>query len=141
MGYSNVLEVFSKGKITATTTSFPSSGPPKITVTGEGQANTKALAERKTICCLSYARTLLSFEAQISKTSQQPQQNAYLKVPTRSIRCLAECIGLPEIKSGVSVTLDSLGKRLNGDYFVERAVHSFDGVFGFRTKFEALSIG
>jgi phage protein D len=43
-------------------------------------------------------------------------------------------IGLPSLRAGTVVTLDGLGKRFNGEYFVTRSTHSIGGG-GYRTSF------
>ncbi|HEX7242068.1 MAG TPA: hypothetical protein VF263_17420 [Longimicrobiaceae bacterium] len=44
-------------------------------------------------------------------------------------------IGLPRLRSGTVVTLDGLGTRFNGQYYVTRSTHSIGGG-GYRTTFD-----
>jgi phage protein D len=51
------------------------------------------------------------------------------------IRGSGATLGLPKLRSGMVVTLDGVGPRFNGDYYVTRATHSIGGG-GYRTHFE-----
>jgi len=46
-----------------------------------------------------------------------------------------EVVGLPELRAGVFVKLDGIGKNLNEAYYVSRATHIFDGS-GYITQFQ-----
>lgn len=45
-----------------------------------------------------------------------------------------ECIGLPQIRTGVWINLDKMGKRFSGKYYVTETTHTIDGN-GYRTRF------
>jgi len=46
-----------------------------------------------------------------------------------------ECVGIPNIKSGVCIKLEKMGKRFSGKYYVTAATHKI-GENGYRTTFE-----
>lgn len=46
-----------------------------------------------------------------------------------------ECVGIPDIRPGVCIKLDKMGKRFSGKYFVVGATHRIGGN-GYRTTFE-----
>jgi hypothetical protein len=63
----------------------------------------------------------------LDKTSARNLASAILN--ERALRLVsgeAECIGIPEIRSGRYVKLEGLGKRLNQIYYINRATHIFD---------------
>ncbi len=45
-----------------------------------------------------------------------------------------ECIGIPQIKPGVTIKLDKLGERFSGKYYVKGTVHTISSN-GYRTRF------
>jgi len=45
-----------------------------------------------------------------------------------------QCVGRTEIRPGICIKLDKLGKRFSGKYYVTAAVHTFDNN-GYRTRF------
>lgn len=45
-----------------------------------------------------------------------------------------ECIGLPQIRTGVTVRLEKVGRRFSGKYYVKATSHSI-GESGYRTRF------
>ncbi len=50
-----------------------------------------------------------------------------------------EADGTPEIRAGEVITLEELGSRLSGDYYVTNATHRM-GASGYRTTFEAQEV-
>jgi len=48
----------------------------------------------------------------------------------------AETIGMPEIRPGVNIKLENLGKWFSGKYYVEEATHTIDGNSGYKTRFK-----
>lgn len=52
------------------------------------------------------------------------------------VRGSGATLGLPWLRAGIVVTLDGLGPRFSGDYYVTRSTHSI-GSGGYRTTFEA----
>lgn len=140
MGYGVTLETVMAGEVVAVKTIFSSAHGPEIEVSGEGK--TAETAASSLIYSLVYSKTLLNFTA--TATSENPSAKAAtisrtpaIKTQTGSLRCTAECIGLPDVKPGAALALSGLGSRFNMNYLVEKAVHSWDGNFGFRTRFEA----
>lgn len=51
------------------------------------------------------------------------------------VQAEGECIGLPELTAGRYITISGMDDSVNGDYFVTRAIHSFDAG-GYTTRFE-----
>ena len=49
-----------------------------------------------------------------------------------------ESIGLPQIRTGVSVVLDKMGERFSGKYYVTETTHTINSS-GYRTKFSVKS--
>jgi len=49
-----------------------------------------------------------------------------------------ECIGLPQIRTGVSVILDKVGERFSGKYYVTETSHTVSNS-GYRTSFTVKS--
>lgn len=45
-----------------------------------------------------------------------------------------ECIGLPQIRTGVTISLEKMGKRFSGKYYVKGTTHTI-GDSGYRTRF------
>lgn len=45
-----------------------------------------------------------------------------------------ECIGLPQIRTGVTISLEKMGKRFSGKYYVKGTTHTI-GESGYRTRF------
>jgi phage protein D len=52
----------------------------------------------------------------------------------RFIGGTTECIGIPQIRPGVNVKLDRMGKRFSGKYYVNSATHTIDDN-GYKTSF------
>jgi uncharacterized protein len=52
------------------------------------------------------------------------------------IEASGETVGLTEVRPGICVTLDSLGKWFSGKYYVSKVTHSI-GEGGYRSRFEA----
>ncbi|MDQ1253208.1 MAG: hypothetical protein QG646_2358 [Euryarchaeota archaeon] len=48
------------------------------------------------------------------------------------------CIGLPQIRTGVSIVLDKMGERFNGKYYVKGTTHTIDDS-GYKTQFSVIS--
>jgi phage protein D len=73
-------------------------------------------------------------------TSRQEANQLALSLLTerayRFITASGEIIGRPEMRPGHSVTLDGLGRRFNGTYYLTKVEHTLNGS-GYRTKFEA----
>jgi phage protein D len=53
---------------------------------------------------------------------------------------VGECVGLPDIKTGATIAIAGLSSQFNQRYHVEKALHTFDGIQGFRTQFEAKTL-
>lgn len=143
MGYGTVLEQVMAGEVTAVKSIFQSSRGPQIEISGEGKnINSKTQFSGSPLFSLTYGNTLLSFTAiasagkQAAKTATTPKL-PIAKTPQNILSCTAECIGIPDIKVNAVITLTGLGAKFNQNYLVEKAVHSWDNFFGFRTKFEA----
>ncbi|HXG31343.1 MAG TPA: hypothetical protein VNK81_06825 [Thermodesulfobacteriota bacterium] len=47
-----------------------------------------------------------------------------------------ECIGIPQIRPGVSIRLERMGKKFSGKYYVKETTHTIDSS-GYRTRFKA----
>jgi phage protein D len=47
-----------------------------------------------------------------------------------------ECIGMPEMRTGINVELKKIGKRFSGKYYVTGTTHTIDSS-GYRTRFSA----
>ncbi len=45
-----------------------------------------------------------------------------------------ECIGIPQIRTGVTICLEKLGKRFSGKYYVKGTTHTINSS-GYRTRF------
>lgn len=45
-----------------------------------------------------------------------------------------ECIGIPQLKPGVTIKLDKLGERFSGKYYVKETTHTIN-LSGYRTRF------
>jgi phage protein D len=127
MGYAEVMEPVFGGEISAVKTIFSSNGPPKIVVLGK-EKPAKEPAAVDTVISLTYGATLNSF----TSTTDEATQGC--------IFCAGECVGLPDIKPGVTITAAGLSGQFNQSYRVEKAIHTFDGIQGFRTQFEAKTL-
>lgn len=49
-----------------------------------------------------------------------------------------ECVGLPQIRTGVSIMLDKMGKRFSGKYYVTETTHTINSS-GYRIRFSVKS--
>lgn len=127
MGYGDVVEPVFGGEISAVKTIFSSNGPPQIMVFGKEKPAKEPVAV-DTVVSLTYGATLNSY------TSTTDEAN-----PSR-ISCVGECVGLPDIKTGVTIAITGLSSHFNQRYHVEKALHTFDGIQGFRTQFEAKTL-
>jgi len=47
-----------------------------------------------------------------------------------------ECIGLPQLRKGINIRLEKMGKRFSGKYYVKSTTHTIDDG-GYRTRFTA----
>jgi phage protein D len=56
------------------------------------------------------------------------------KISDNLIEGEAECIGIPEIRAGVCIRLEKMGKRFSGKYYVKSATHTINSS-GYRTRF------
>jgi phage protein D len=127
MGYADVVEPVFGGEISAVKTIFSSNGPPQIMVFGkEKPAEEPAAAD--TVIPLIYGATLNSFTSTTNKATQG------------CIFCMGESVGLPDIKTGVTIAITGLNGQFNQRYHVDKALHTFDGIQGFRTQFEAKTL-
>lgn len=128
MGYANTLETVFSGKITVVKSIFPANSITQIEVHGEGK-NDKVGAPSimgLPICSLAYGSTLNSFT---SISSAEATAN--------TVRCMATCVGVPEITVGILVTLTGIGLKFNKNYLIEEVVHKLDSLSGFRSEFKA----
>jgi phage protein D len=57
------------------------------------------------------------------------------KASDRFIEGDVNCIGIPQIRPGVCIELDKLGKRFSGKYFITEATHTVNNS-GYRTTFK-----
>ncbi len=143
IGYANKLETVVEGEITSTKSIFPSDGPPRIEVYGRARniVNAIPVANNNPIFTLTYGRTLLSFisiasiQEQNSKLATNARASS-LKVTKRSLRCSAECVGLPDIKAQILISVEGIGNTYNGNYYVEKVTHTLKNG-GYTTSFEA----
>ncbi|NLF89564.1 hypothetical protein GX563_12180 [Candidatus Bathyarchaeota archaeon] len=126
MGYADVVEPVFVGEISAVKTIFSSSCPPQIIVFGK-EKPVKELVAASAVVSLTYGATLHSFTSTTDEATQS------------CIFCVGECVGLPDIKNGGIVDIAGLSSQFNRRYIVEKAIHTFDGIQGFRTQFEAKS--
>ena len=143
MGYGNTLETVITGEITVVKSIFSSNHSPQIEVAGERKTVESASlpVSNRPVCSLAYGSTLLSFTSivttEIPTSKSQPiAKSPTLRTSTNNMVCVAESIGLPEIRPGAKVVLAGLGSKFNHTYRVEKVVHSLDNC-GYRTKFEA----
>jgi phage protein D len=127
MGYADVMEPVFGGEISAVKTIFSSNGPPQIVVFGK-EKPAKEPAAADTVILLTYGATLNSF----TSTTDEATQGC--------IFCMGGSVGLPDIKTGVTIAITGLNGQFNQRYHVEKARHTFDGVQGFRTQFEAKTL-
>ncbi len=114
MGYPNTLEELSTEEITAVKSIAPSSGSPQIRSSAKQKNKSKVAANNPPLPLPTYGSTLLSFTS-----TETVQEN------NRKICCSAECLGLPEVKTGVIVTLAGLRSRFTKNYVLEKTVHSW----------------
>jgi hypothetical protein len=143
MGYANTLETVVEGEIAAVKSIFPSNGPPHIEVFGQAKSSTNATppTNNKPIFTLTYGSTLFSFisiasiQEQDSKTASIARASA-TKAPTSNLHCSAECVGVPELKAQVLVSVAGVGNAYDGNYYVEKVTHKLNQS-GYTTKFEA----
>lgn len=61
-----------------------------------------------------------------------------IKASDTLIEGKVECIGLPQIRTGVSVILDKMGERFSGKYYVTETTHTVNNS-GYRTSFSVKS--
>jgi uncharacterized protein len=71
-------------------------------------------------------------DAQEAKTKAEAAMN---ERAMRLVTGEAECLGLPEIRAGLYIQLDGLGKRLNQPYYIVSATHTIDDG-GYTTQFQ-----
>ncbi len=143
IGYASTLETVVEGEITSIKSIFPSDGPPRIEISGRARniANAILVANNKPVFTLIYGRTLFNF---ISIASIQEQSSilapnaraSSLKVPKRNLRCSAECVGLPDLKAQILISVEGIGNTYNGNYYVEKVTHELKNG-GYTTRFEA----
>lgn len=122
MGYTNKLETVIEGEIAAVKSFFPSNGPPRIEVSGKAKIITNATppTNNKPIFTLTYGSTLFSFisiasiQEQDSKAASIARASA-TKAPTRNLHCSAECVGVPELKAQVLVSVAGVGNAYDGN--------------------------
>jgi len=143
MGYGNTIETVINGEITVVKSIFSSERSPQIEVIGERKTAAPASlpASNRPDYSLAYGTTLLSFTSIDTTENSTIKIQPVAKVPalrtsTNNMHCIAESIGLPELKIGTKVILTGLGSKFNHTYQVEKVVHSLDNC-GYRTKFEA----
>lgn len=135
MGYANTFETVVEGEIAAVKTIFPSNGPPRIEVSGQAKIITNATppTNNNPIFTLTYGSTLFSF---ISIASSQEQDNkaasiaraSTTKAPTSNLHCSAECVGVPELKAKVLVSIAGVGNAYDRNYYVEKVTHKLNQV-------------
>jgi phage protein D len=143
MGYGNILETVITGEITVVKSIFSSKSSPQIEVVGERKNAelTSLPVSNRPDYSLAFGITLLSFTSIVTTANSTSKIQRIAKMPalltsTNNMHCLAESIGLPEIKVGAKVVLAGLGSKFNHNYQVEKVMHSIDNC-GYRTKFEA----
>jgi phage protein D len=126
MGYADVVEPVFGGEISAVKIIFSSNGQWQIIVFGK-EKPAKESAAVDTAISLAYGATLNSFTSTIDEATSS------------CISCIGESVGLPDMKPGVTIAITGLSGQFNRSYRVEKAIHTFDGIQGFRTQFEAKS--
>ncbi|MCW4000747.1 MAG: hypothetical protein NWE93_10950 [Candidatus Bathyarchaeota archaeon] len=142
MGYGAVLETVMEGEVSEVKSVFSADRGPQIEVLGASNPRqTPRATNAVPVCTLAFGSTLLNFTA-IAAAENQPKTTAISRVPAlkataASLRCVAESIGLPEVRDSAAVALTGLGQKFNLTYLVEKAIHSWDNNFGFMTLFEA----
>lgn len=143
MGYANTLETVVEGEIATIKSIFPSNGPPRIEVYGQAKSitNTTPSTNNKPIFTLTYGSTLFSFisiasiQVQDSKTVSIARASV-AKVSTSNLHCSAECVGVPELKAQILVSVAGVGNAYDGNYYVKKVTHELNQS-GYATKFEA----
>ncbi len=74
----------------------------------------------------------------IPVTSQEHANSIALAELNRASNSLiegeGECIGIPQIKPGVTIKLEKLGERFSGKYYVKETVHTINSG-GYKTRF------
>jgi hypothetical protein len=53
-------------------------------------------------------------------------QSKYDELSSSLIKAELRCIGIPEIKPGITIALEGLGSRFSTNYYVTKAVHTFN---------------
>lgn len=127
MGYADVVEPVFVGEIRSVKTIFSSNGAPQIMVFGKEKIAKKPAAP-KTVVPLTYGVTLNSFTSTTDEVTKG------------IIFCVGECVGLPDIKPGVTIAIAGFSGQFNQRYHIEKAIHTFDGIQGFKTQFEARTV-
>jgi phage protein D len=69
--------------------------------------------------------------------ADQLARQAFRELALHYVRADGLCIGEPELRAGIVVSLVGLGERFGGSYYVSSAEHRFDVASGYRTRFEA----
>jgi hypothetical protein len=143
MGYANTLDTVLEGEITTVKTIFPSNELPHIEVSGVAKSPVKAIqtTNNKPILTLIYGRTLYCFifitnNLEQKSESKSLEEASAIKAPKRYLSCSGECVGLPELKAQILISIDGVGKTFDGNYYVEKVTHKFENG-NYTTRFEA----
>jgi len=71
-------------------------------------------------------------------SQSEANEIALVQLETHSLNFISgrgSCVGRPDLKAGILITLKGLGQRFSGNYYVISATHTIDGS-GYRTEFE-----
>ncbi len=139
MGYGDTFETVASGDICLVKTVFSSSGAPRIEVSGEGKPFEPLVPAP--VFGLEFGVELNNFIATMeNQGSKKAASTSLASSFVGNVSCIAECLGLPDIKPGVMLTLTGLSSKFNRNYLVEKVVHSWDNVYGFRTSFDGKAL-
>ncbi|MGR9087493.1 MAG: phage late control D family protein [Gammaproteobacteria bacterium] len=67
--------------------------------------------------------------------ADQLAEGWYKEMALRYITADGVCIGTPELRSGILINIEGLGKRFSGQYYVTGTEHSYKPDRGYRTAF------
>jgi uncharacterized protein len=112
---------------------------PNTAFIGKAKAEGELLALLNKIGSKDFAKKVITDVVVNSKEHAEKIANAELsKASYTFIEGTVECIGLPQIRTGVNIILNKVGERFSNKYYVTETTHTIDSS-GYRTLFSVKS--
>jgi len=104
----------------------------KKKIIGEAPITNFAEANNKTLSMKELLKSINSIEYEMRASvksvdeANKLAQSKYDELSSTLIKAELRCMGIPELKPGISIALEGLGSRFSRNYYITKAVHTFN---------------